>query len=97
MKLKVYAVYDQKVGEYLQPFFMRTNGEALRAWVEVVNDPKTEFYKHGEDYTLFELGDYDGSTGQFQNLMTPFSHGKAHEFQKRNPQTNMLTTEGVVE
>jgi len=97
MKYKVFAVWDQKVGEYLQPFFMRTYGEAIRAWCEVVNDKNSQFYKHGEDFTLFELGDYDGSTGQFGNHHTPISHGKALEFQKSNPQKSVLTMERVVE
>lgn len=97
MKYKVFAVWDQTVQEYMQPFFMRTNGEALRAWVETVNDPKTVFFKHGKDFTLFELGEYDGGAGRFENLHTPISHGIALEFQKSNPQQSLLTNERVVE
>lgn len=80
MKTLVYTVYDQKVERYLQPFFMQTKGAALRAWMDAVRDPKTSFNKHPEDYTLFEIGEYDEETGSFLNHNTPVSCGKAIEF-----------------
>lgn len=81
---KYYAVYDSKVGAYEQPFPMRTKGEALRSWVDVVNDEKTKFNKHPEDFTLMELGEYDDEKGHFINSPTgPVSIGVALEFLKK--------------
>lgn len=82
MKLKMYAVYDSKVEAYLQPFFMQTKGEAIRGWQDVCNDPKTNFYKHPADYTLFELGAYDSSTGQVDSYAAKISLGTALEHRK---------------
>lgn len=81
-KTKIFSVYDSKVGAYAQPFFMRSKGEALRGWEDVVNDPSTNFYKHPEDYTLFELGEYDELSGRIENHSTPESLGVALEFKR---------------
>lgn len=84
MQHKIYAVYDSKVGAYLSPFFLRSRGEAIRAWQTVVNDPKTQFNKHPSDYVLFELGEFDDAKATF-NLPTPQSLGVALEFVKNEP------------
>lgn len=62
--LKVYVVYDSKVGAYDKPFFMRSNGECLRGWETVCNDGKSMMSLYPTDYTLFESGEYDESTGR---------------------------------
>lgn len=80
---KVFAVFDVKVGVYERPFFMRTRGEAVRSWVEVVNDPETKFNKHPEDFGLFEIAEYDDEKGVFQNLQAPQSIGLALEYVKK--------------
>lgn len=87
-KLKVYAVMDNKVMAYEKPFFMRSRGEALRSWEEVVNDEKTQFCRHPNDFALLELAEYDEETGVFTNNSTPVNLGLAVQF-KREPQTTM--------
>ena len=51
MILKMYTVFDSKVGAYLPPFFLRSNGEAVRSFITTCNDPKHSFYKYPGDYT----------------------------------------------
>lgn len=88
MKPKVYTVYDSKVSAYTQPFFLRTKGEALRGWMDVVNDGTTAFNKHPEDYTLFEIAEWDDQTAQFINHNTPVSIATAlevHQGYQNNP------------
>lgn len=80
MKLKVYTVYDSKVGAYLQPFFMQSRGQAIRAFSDSVNDTSTQFYKHAEDFTLFEIGEYDDEKGAFSQEGAHVSLGVAQEF-----------------
>lgn len=82
MILKLFSVYDNGVKAYMQPFFVRSKGEAMRSWGDTVNDPKTAFYKHPQDFTLFELGEYDDETGKITNLNTPASCGTALDFRK---------------
>ena len=81
-KIKCFTVYDSKVEAYMNPFFLRTRGEAVRAWNDVVNDPSSAFNKHPEDYTLFEVAEYDEVTGVFENHKTPISLGVAVQFHK---------------
>lgn len=90
MILKMYTVYDSKVNAYLQPFFMKSNGEALRAWEESCNDNKTSFYKYPQDFTLFEIGIWDDSTGSTALHDAKFSLGTALEFKRIETQQSQL-------
>lgn len=80
MILVIYSVYDSKVGAYLQPFFMRSRGEASRAFTEAVADSNSPFCKHPDDFVLFELGTFDDSTGLFDMFSAPCSLGTALQF-----------------
>lgn len=80
MKLKAFTIYDTKLEAYMQPFFMAAKGQALRAFSDTVNDASTQFNKHPQDFTLFEIGEYDDSSGQLTSLKTPLSLGVAIEF-----------------
>lgn len=80
-KKLVYSVFDSKVGMYAQPFFMRTKAEALRGWQTVANDPETNIAKFPEDYSLFELGEYDEERGAFMNHPAPLNLGLASQYQ----------------
>lgn len=64
MMQKMYAVRDSKAQAFLQPFFSSANGSALRALSDVVNDGKSQFFLHPEDYILYEVGAFDDSTGE---------------------------------
>lgn len=65
MELKVYSVLDKAVGAFLPPFYMRSDGEAIRSFAEACNDPKS-LGKHAEDFTLFRLGSFDDGSGLFK-------------------------------
>ncbi len=78
--LKIYTVFDSKPHAYLPPFFMKSNGEAVRAFSDTVNNPESSFNKHPEDYTLFELGNYDESTGKIETFDAMVALGNAVEF-----------------
>lgn len=80
MNLFVFSVYDSKVEAFMNPFFMNSKGEAIRAFSDTVADSKHPFAKHPADYTLFCLGTFDNSTGEFDRLSTPQSLGLAIEF-----------------
>ncbi len=48
---------------YLQPFFMRSVAEAVRACKTLVNEPRHNFNAHPSDYTLVQIGDWDEARG----------------------------------
>lgn len=80
MKLIVIAIYDSASNTYTNPYCFRARGEAIREIMTEVNNPKSKFHVNPQDYTLFELGEYDDSTGLMTSLPTPLSLGKAIEF-----------------
>jgi len=93
MKLKVFSVFDSKIGTFARPFFMKTQGEALRGWLDVVNDERSAFSKHPEDFTLFEIGSFEDEEGRFENHVTPISLGLALEFVKKPATVDYLERE----
>lgn len=65
MMLQIFSVFDKKVNAYLQPFYCRTVGEAIRSFSEAVNDPQKSFGKHALDYVLMGHGEWDDAAGKF--------------------------------
>lgn len=62
---KVFTIFDEKSEAYLQPFFLDTTGQAIRAITDCINDPNHQFSRHTSDYTLFQIAEYDDSKGIF--------------------------------
>lgn len=71
--LKIFSVFDSKVGAFIQPMFFRSTPEAIRAFSSACSSTDHEFSKHAEDYTLFELGTWCDESGRFECLSTPTS------------------------
>lgn len=70
MKLRVYSVFDAKAAVFDRPFYEQSDGSAVRAFSDAVNDSRMTvnnvpnmFFKHPEDYSLFCLGEFDSDTG----------------------------------
>lgn len=61
--MKIFTVFDAKAEAYLQPFYARTNGEAIRSFAEACSNPEHNFCKYGADFTLFDIGEFDENTG----------------------------------
>jgi len=87
MLLKMFSIFDSKVGAYLPPLFFRSNGEAVRAFAAAVADGSTNFCKYPEDYTLFELGAWEDADCSFHPLLTPHPLHKALEFIVKDTKT----------
>jgi hypothetical protein len=94
--LKVFSVFDSKVGAYMNPIFLRSKGEAIRVFEATVNTVDHDFYKWSADYTLFELGEFDNLKGTFKLHTAPISIGCALEFFKpRDPNANVCDISGA--
>lgn len=78
MKRSIFAIRDDKVGGFIQAPFTSFNGaSAVRDVRGLVNGEGPQggdhpFAKHPEDYTLFELADWNEETG----VITPVDGGK---------------------
>ena len=64
---KVYIVYDSKSETYTAPSIHPARGQAIRSFADAVNDKGqgSVLSTHPEDFTLFEIGEYDIKTGAF--------------------------------
>jgi hypothetical protein len=63
---KIYTIYDSKVSAYtIKPFCGQSKGSVVRELFDVVNGPdkSAPLAKHPHDYSLFEIGTFDDSTG----------------------------------
>lgn len=80
--MNVYAIYDDKAEAYLQPWFAVNNAVALRNFQQAANDQSSQFNKHATDYTLFQIGEFDETTGRITPLETLKALGGAWEYVK---------------
>ncbi|QCQ84877.1 nonstructural protein [Blackfly microvirus SF02] len=63
MILKVFCLYDLKVGVFNTPFFMAHVGQAVRACMDLGRDRETMVGRHPADFALLEIGEYDDQNG----------------------------------
>ena len=71
MKLMMYAVYDRAAMAFLPPFFTNNEGLAVRGFADATNNPETQFFRHPQDFSLNELGNFDDNSGVFELLHEP--------------------------
>lgn len=62
-EMKIYSLFDVKVGAFWQPFFSRNNETAIRAVGDGAQQPNNPLGAHPEDYVLHELGHWNDETG----------------------------------
>lgn len=94
MKIGIFSVYDSKAEAYLPPFYAHNAAVARRTMEQAVTDPNHNFRRYAEDYTLFEVGQFDDSTGNFIDLQPKKSLGNALHIKAQADQA-MLTTDGI--
>jgi len=72
MLLNVYSIIDEKAKCYSAPFVMPHNGQALRAFGDLVQDKTSAIAKHPGDYRLYKLATWDDHSGQFSSSKPEF-------------------------
>lgn len=80
MLLKAVTVYDSKAQCYFQPFFVNSVGAAIRSFGDEANKSDGPIGKHPGDYQLYEIGNYDDSTGLLTALVPMRLLGTALDF-----------------
>jgi len=64
MKLVACSVFDVKSGVYSNPQYFRSNGEAIRSFVDACNDERSQFSRHAGDYSFWKVGFFDDADGR---------------------------------
>ncbi|QCQ85097.1 nonstructural protein [Blackfly microvirus SF02] len=83
--MKIYTINDSKASFYMQPFYARQNGEAIRTFAQAVNDtsnPNNLMARSPADYSLYEIGEFDELTGQITPV-NPVSLGNGVDFKEQ--------------
>jgi hypothetical protein len=87
MMLRLYSIYDSGVSAYLKPFWSDHKANAIRSFIQCVNDksnPDNMIAMHPDQFTLFELGVFDSNSGQYIAHEISLSCGKALEYVNTN-------------
>jgi hypothetical protein len=93
MLVKVFSIFDQAVGAYTQPFFMQNAQMAIRAFQANVNDPKSNMFKFPEQFTLFQIGEWQDSQGTLiPQEPKSLGNGVKYKFQ-----TKIQTVQDIIE
>lgn len=92
-KLKAFSIYDVKAEVYSPPFFLMTNGLAVRQFEQLANDLQTTIGQHPADFTLFEIGHFDDASGTLVNLQANNPLGAGIDFVHRDPADQWLKPE----
>jgi hypothetical protein len=82
-QLRLYSLYDSGVGAYLKPFWSDHKANAIRSFIQLVNDksdPNNMVANHPDQFVLFELGIFFQNSGAFTLHNSPLSLGTAVEF-----------------
>lgn len=86
--MKMYAIYDQKAESYNMPFAISTDGLARRAFEDACKDPRTDLSRYPGDFSLYNIGLWSETTGEFENVVPP-------KFIARNNEVVPATSEGL--
>lgn len=64
--MNIYTILDSKAEFHMTPFFARTDAEAIRTFVQAVNDQDNKqnlMAQSPADFTLFYIGEFDEKSG----------------------------------
>lgn len=87
MKSKIFSIYDGKAKIFNTPFFMATLGMAVRAFQDIAQDQNTMICRHPEDFTLYEIGEYEDGTAKLTEKIPMQLIAVASEFKTAKIQT----------
>lgn len=69
--LKVYSIRDNKSEFYANPFYARSNGEAMRIFENACTASDSPLSAYPQDFALYELGTFNDETAKLTVLDTP--------------------------
>lgn len=67
----VFSVFDSKARLYAAPFLAPRREVAVRDFTRAARDPNIDISRFPEDYSLYELGEFDDESGAFHLHQQP--------------------------
>jgi len=77
---KVFVFKDSKSITYGPPFTEENRGRVIRSIQEQLPQQQAVWAKHPQDFTLFEIGEYDPRTGVVEMYETKEAIGLVQDF-----------------
>ena len=68
MKLLAFSMFDTAAGYYDRPLVCRSEAEAKRMLVDIVQEGSHQIAKHPDCFTLMHVGVWDDNTGHFDPI-----------------------------
>lgn len=81
--IRLYSLFDTGAKAYLRPFWSDFKINAQRSFRQLVNQkdqPDNMVANHPDQFTLFELGEFDVRTGIFTSHKEPLTLGNGLEY-----------------
>jgi hypothetical protein len=87
MIMTMCAVRDSASGCFMRPFFVTSEGQAMRTFQDEVNRSAEEntMFHHPDDFELFVIGTYDDLSASFELLPRPRSLATAKQLKFGSP------------
>ncbi len=82
LKLQMFSIHDSAAEAYITPFFLPNIEMAKRSFQNCVNDPNHQFHMAPADFTLFDLGEFETTSGKLILNSSPKSLGNGVSFKK---------------
>ena len=60
---KIYAIKDQAIEAFSQPFFVQAQGQAVRMFMDESKNEQSQINRHPADFELWYVGEFDEQTG----------------------------------
>lgn len=60
---KIYAIKDQAIEAFSQPFFVQAQGQAVRMFMDETKNEQSQLNKHPQDFELWYLGEFNEQDG----------------------------------
>lgn len=83
--MKIFAMYDQKAGFFMQPFPETSTIAAMRGFEVAVNNAESIFSRFPDDFCLMEIATFDQNTGELVPHHAPQNLGSARTVLKAPP------------
>lgn len=71
MLVRMYSVFDKKIGSYQAPVTAHNVGHALRMFHSFCSNPDNPINKYHQDYDVYDLGEFDDVSGQIKPHTNP--------------------------
>lgn len=88
---RIFGVLDEKLSVFRFKFFCQTDKAAEREFGDAVNNPKSVFSQHPEDFVLYCIGSFDSVSGLVEPVVPPIFLGRATDYVISQKQSEVVS------